>query len=175
MSDNLKKTGTASDKSEEKPTVKEVKKSYRNTALHIFQKFEQIIAGILAIFIGLLILVSILRFAQDFYHLFVLDIRKPENISFEDYQRLFGKIMTILISLEFMSSVLKVLKTHHIKTLILDVVLITALAIARKLIVFDYDHHDALTILAMGALLASIGIFYFLIRFQRKSEDQPLH
>lgn len=175
MSTKPEITGTQSDRPEQQHSAKGTKRSYRSSALHVFQKFEQTIAGILAIFIGLIILVSILRFAQDFYHLFVLDIRTPENISFEDYQQLFGKIMTILISLEFMSSVLKVLKTHHIKTLILDVVLITALAIARKLIIFDYEHHDALTILAMGALLTSIGIFYFLIRFQRKSEDQPLH
>ena len=66
--------------------------------------------------------------------------------------------------MEFLSSILKVLKTHEMKSLIQDVILITALAIARKLIVYDYDHHHASDTIALGVLLLAIGIFYFLIR-----------
>ena len=75
--------------------------------------------------------------------------------------------MTLLISLEFLSSILKVLKSHLIKVLVQDVILITALAIARKLIIFDYEHHEPMYIIALGVLLLSIGLFYFLIRFER--------
>ena len=33
---------------------------------------------------------------------------------------------------------------------------------------YDYDHHEALSTLVLGALLVSIGIFYFLIKYERK-------
>jgi uncharacterized membrane protein (DUF373 family) len=95
--------------------------------------------------------------------LFALDFFDPEEISCEDYQLIFGKIMTLLISLEFMTSIIKVLKTHNVRTLNKDVVLITALAIARKLIIYDYDKAAPLSILTLGALLIAIGILYYLI------------
>jgi len=129
-----------------------------------FIYFEKIITVILSLIIASIILIALVRISESFYHLFVQDFTQPEKITFNDYQLLFGKIMTLLISIEFMSSILKVLKTHEIKNLIQDVVLITALAIARKLIIYDYDHHDPLSTLVLGGLLISIGLFYFLIK-----------
>ena len=79
--------------------------------------------------------------------------------------------MTLLISLEFLSSILKVLKSHAVKILVQDVVLITALAIARKLIIYDYDDHDAIHTLALGGSLLCLGVFYFLIRFNFKKNS----
>ena len=137
-----------------------------------FKKFEQIVAFILSVIIGLIIVISLLRLSVDFYQLFVLDVFTPTNISFQDYQQLFGKIMTLLISLEFMSSIMKILKTHKINSLILDVVLISALAISRKLIIYDYEHHDPTSIMAMGVLLVSTGIAYFLFKFNRKHAEE---
>jgi uncharacterized membrane protein (DUF373 family) len=139
--------------------------------LLIFNGFEKIITVVLCTVIGLIILIALLRIGESFSSLFVADFFKPEDISFEDYQQLFGKIMTLLISLEFMASIIKVLKTHEVKTLILDVVLITALAIARKLIIYDYEHHQASETIALGGLLVAIGIFYFLIKVNIGKSD----
>jgi uncharacterized membrane protein (DUF373 family) len=137
-------------------------------------KFEQIITMFLSIIIASIIIISLLRIIENFYQLFVRDFFEVEKISFEDYQQLFGKIMTLLISLEFMASILKVLKSHEVKTLILDVVLITALAIARKLIIYDYEHHEPAETIVLGGLLVSIGIFYFLIKHEKKQTgSQP--
>ena len=144
------------------------KETFIDNFLKIFLRFEQVITIILTLIIGLIVLASIVRIGQNFIDLFFRDIFRPEEITFEDYQSIFGKIMTLLISLEFMSSILKVLKTHEIKTLIQYVVLITALAIARKLIIFDYEHHDAASTIVLGGVLVSIGIFYFLIKFEKK-------
>lgn len=133
----------------------------------LFLKFEQIISIGLSVIIALIIMISLLRIAQNFYELFVKDIFSLEKITFDDYLQLFGYIMTLLISLEFMSSIMKVLKSHDIKTLTLDVALITALAITRKLIIYDYDHHEPASIIVFAGLLLSLGIFYFLINYKR--------
>lgn len=137
-------------------------------------KFEQIITVGLVVIIACIIVIALFRIGQSFIDLFVRDFMEVEKITFEDYQQLFGKIMTLLISLEFMSSIIKVLKTHQIKTLIQDVVLITALAIARKLIIFDYEHDPSSTIV-LGGLLISIGVFYFLIRYKRKGDYESIY
>jgi uncharacterized membrane protein (DUF373 family) len=138
----------------------------------LFLKFEQIISVGLSVIIAMIIIISLLRIVQNFYELFISDIFSLEKIMFDDYLQLFGYIMTLLISLEFMSSIIKVLKSHDVKTLTLDVVLITALAITRKLIIYDYDHHEPISILAFAGLLLSLGVFYFLINYKKDKKDK---
>lgn len=136
-----------------------------------FIKFEQFITIILAFIIALIIIIAVVRIVQNFVVLFGHDLFQPEEISFEDYQSIFGKILTLLISLEFMSSIIKVIKSHEVKTLVQDVVLITALAIARKLIIYDYDHHTPIQTIVLGGLLLAIGIFYYLIRNDKLKKE----
>lgn len=144
------------------------KNKLTDKVLSLINKFEQIITFLVSIIIGIIIIIAFLRICSTFYTIFFNDFFSPQDISFEDYQQIFGKIMTLLISLEFMISITKVLKTHQIKTLVLDVVLITALAIARKLIIFDYEHHDPISTLVLGGILLCMGIFYFLIKYERR-------
>ena len=155
--------------------MKKSERTFMSLFLELYIKFEQVITIVLAGIISCIILISLVRIVENFYTLFAGDFFSPEEITFEDYQQIFGKIMTLLISLEFMSSILKVLKTHEIKTLVQDVVLITALAVARKLIIFDYDNHDPASTIVLGGILISIGVFYFLIKFgknERESDEK---
>ncbi|MFD0963774.1 phosphate-starvation-inducible PsiE family protein [Pseudofulvibacter geojedonensis] len=130
----------------------------------LFHKFEKVITIIVSVIIGFIIIISLLRVISELYSIISSDILSPQLIQFKDYQSLFGKIMTLLISLEFLNSILKTLKSHEIKPLVLDVCLITALAIARKLIIFDYTKNDPLLTISFGGILVSIGVFYFLIK-----------
>jgi uncharacterized membrane protein (DUF373 family) len=141
-------------------------KNYKDKFVSAFNEFENYITMGLSVIIGLMILMSFIRVGQQFYYLFFTDFIDAKTVKYEDYQVLFGRILTLLISLEFLSSILKVLKTHEVKILILDVILITALAIARKLIVYDYEHHEPMETIALGIILLCVGIFYFLIRFE---------
>jgi uncharacterized membrane protein (DUF373 family) len=137
---------------------------FDDKALIFFSKFEKYINYIVTAIISFIILISIIRISQKTYTLFIIDFFEPQEISFSDYQVIFGSILTLLISLEFMNSILKVIKQHDIKVLALDVALITGLAISRKLIIFDYDKHEAIEVFAFGFLLLAIAVYYFLIR-----------
>ena len=75
-----------------------------------FTKFENIITLFLSIIIGSIIVISLIRIGENFFKLFVTDFFQPQEITFKDYQEIFAKIMTLLISLEFLNSILKVLK-----------------------------------------------------------------
>ncbi len=139
--------------------------TWQAKVLNSFIGFEVIVTFILSIMVGLIVILSLLRIAQDFYYIFIQDITILNNIVFEDYQSLFGKILTLIISLEFLNSIIKVFKSKDVKTLTLDVVLIASLTIARKLIIYDYKNIDPAQALTLSGLLISIGIFYFLIKF----------
>lgn len=139
-----------------------------------FNVFENTITIGVSIIIGIIIVIALVRVGQNLVALFITDIFKPENITFSDYQQLFARIMTLLISLEFMRSIIKVLKTHNIRLLVLDVILITALAIARKLIIYDYDKHQAVDTAVFGGLIVAIGVFYFLVKYQAPKTKEKI-
>lgn len=145
--------------------------NFSNKIFQIFTNFEKVITILLSIIIALIIIVAVVRVGQNFVVLFARDLFQPQEITFEDYQNIFGKILTLLISLEFMSSIIKVIKKHDINLLIQDVILITALAIARKLIVFDYDHHTPMQTAVFGLILLCIGIFYYLLKKGNQFKD----
>lgn len=145
---------------------------FSNKVTKYFFGFEKIITIIVAIIIALIVVVSTIRIGKDFVDLFIIDVFSPDKISFDDFKSLFAKILTLLISLEFMNSILKVLKSHDVRTLVLDIVLITAMAIGRKLIILDYEKYSSDYILSMAGLILSIGAFYYLvgIRMNNKKE-----
>jgi uncharacterized membrane protein (DUF373 family) len=147
--------------------MKNVKSTWQTKVLNSFIRFEIIVTFILSLLVGLIVITTLIRIVLDFYYIFILDIINLKDIVFEDYQLLFGKILTLIISLEFLNSIIKVFKSKDVKTLVLDVVLIAALAIARKLIIYDYKNIDPAQAISLGGLLISIGIFYFLIKFSK--------
>jgi uncharacterized membrane protein (DUF373 family) len=144
----------------------------------ILQKIENFIIIVVAIIILIVVFISLIRIIFITYESMILDIFKPSNIKFEVYTDIFAKIITVLISFEFLNSITKALRTHEIRLLVLDVSLITALAICRKLIIMEYPDHNTEAIIGLGIVLIAIGVFYFLITFKKpngnnhKNEDE---
>lgn len=139
-------------------------KSPIDKLLRLFTRFEYLTSIFLSILIAGILLVATIRIAYFTYTMIFSNILSPATIVYADFNDLFGKIITLLIIIEFMNSILSVLKTRDLKRLVQDVTLITGLAIARKLIIFDYTDSDHMTIIAMGVMLIAVGVFYFLIR-----------
>lgn len=82
----------------------------------------------------------------------------------------FGRILTILIVIEFSHSV-HVAMTKHVGALQAKIlVLITILVIVRKLILMDLATLDARLILALGGLLLALGGLYWLISWGDRFE-----
>lgn len=129
----------------------------------VFEYFEKIITLAIAVIIAVIVVVSIIRIGNDFVHLFIVDVFEPQEISFEDYKSLFAKILTLFISLEFMNSILRVIKSHDVGNLVLDVFLIAAMAIGRKLIILDYEKYSSDYLFSIAGLVIAIGAFYFLV------------
>lgn len=150
-------------------TMEEHPSKFDHSILKLYRKFEKIIAVAVSVILAIIILFAFVRIAIDVFNSIAVNIDQPSEILYEDYQSVFGKVMTLLISLEFMSSVINIIKSHNIKRLLEDVVLIAALAIARKLIVYDYEHHEAMSIIGLGVMFLCLGIFYFFLRYERRN------
>ncbi|HTV34749.1 MAG TPA: phosphate-starvation-inducible PsiE family protein [Methylocella sp.] len=88
----------------------------------------------------------------------------------EALKETFGRILTILIVLEFSHSV-HVAMTKHVGAIQARIlVLIAILVIARKLILMDFTTIEAQMILALGGLLLSLGGLYWLISIGDRPE-----
>nr|WP_205623619.1 phosphate-starvation-inducible PsiE family protein [Desulfogranum japonicum] len=82
-------------------------------------------------------------------------------LSIGDVLATFGAFMVVLIAIEIFQNIILYLRDNviHVK-----IVLATALmAIARKVIILDYDQLEPLYIFASGMVLLATGITYYLV------------
>jgi len=73
----------------------------------------------------------------------------------------FGAFMVVLIAIEIFQNIILYLRDDviHVK-----IVLATALmAVARKVIILDYDNTDSLYVFATGVVLIATGIVYYFV------------
>lgn len=131
----------------------------------ILDVFEKIIVMVLLISTGAIILIST-------YELVVMIIRDVITISHDDDSLLFlnsvdllnvfSFILLVIIGMELFETIKHYLSNHILQAEIILVVALTA--ISRKVIVLDYQKHEALTIIGMGILVFALAISYYLIR-----------
>ena len=82
-------------------------------------------------------------------------------LSVSDLFVLFGAFLVVLIAIEIFQNITLYLSTNVIPV---KLVIATALmAIARKVIVFDYDKLEPMYIIATGVVIFSLGITYWLL------------
>ena len=130
--------------------------------MNLYERFEQVVAFILALFIAIIIVLSLVRLFVSALPLLlggVLDPLTPQTFS-----RLFGMIMTVLIAMEFKHSIIRVALRKDSIIQVKTVMLIALLALGRKFIILDTSKTDATTIAALSAGLLALGIVYWLMR-----------
>jgi uncharacterized membrane protein (DUF373 family) len=138
-------------------------------ALSAYQRFEASIASVLTVVIGAVSLVALYRLVVGVIETLVLRGLNPLDHSV--FQRIFGEIMTLLIALEFNHSLHYRISPRHGIVHAKLVILIAALAIARKIIVADLLEMSAAMTAALGALMLSLGVVYQLMREPRGRPD----
>jgi uncharacterized membrane protein (DUF373 family) len=128
----------------------------------VYRRFEAGIALVLTLVVGAVILVALYRVVISVATVLVLQTLNP--LDHTVFQRVFGEIMTLLIALEFNHTLQFVVSGErgiiHTKL----VLLIAQLALARKVIVMDLFQAPASSVLALAALVFSLGVTYWLVR-----------
>ena len=139
-------------------------------ALSFYGQFEQIITWILTISIAIIITIALLRLIVTIFQLLVIGALNPLN--HQEFELIFGMIMTLLIAMEFNHSILQTMERLHRVIQVKTVILISILALARKFIVLNIEVTPALTIVALGFAVIALGVVYWLLR-ERNDRSAP--
>ena len=139
-------------------------------ALSFYGQFEQIIAWILTLCIAAIIAIALFRLVVTILQLLVFGALNPLN--HEEFEVIFGMIMTLLIAMEFNHSILQAMERLHRIIQVKTVILISILALARKFIVLNIEVTPALTIVALGFAVIALGVVYWLLR-ERDDRSVP--
>jgi uncharacterized membrane protein (DUF373 family) len=130
--------------------------------MSVYQRFEALVAFVLTIVIGAVVVVALYRLTISVLDMLVLQSRNPLDHSV--FQQVFGEIMTLLIALEFNHTLHYVVAGErgiiHAKM----VILIAALALARKIIVADLFQVPPASAFALATLMLALGLTYWLMR-----------
>ena len=125
------------------------------------------VLGLLMIFV---IIFGVIDVAWTIYQRLITEPRFI--LTMGDILVTFGAFMVVLISIEIFQNIILYLRDDviHVK-----IVLATALmAIARKVIILDYDELDPMYIFATGIVLLATGITYFFVhKLPDKDQIEP--
>jgi uncharacterized membrane protein (DUF373 family) len=86
------------------------------------------------------------------------------------FQEIFGRIMTVLIALEFNHSIVQVLERQRHLIQVRVVVLIAILAVARKFIIIDVDKYGADTLIALAVIVTALAAAYWVLVMTDRKE-----
>lgn len=93
----------------------------------------------------------------------------PDTFFSKKLFEIFGYFLDILIALEIMENVTAYLKRHVVQV---ELVIVTSLtAIARKIIIFDFDKLGGLELLGLAAGIFSLSVSYWIVRRTVKTSE----
>ena len=138
--------------------------------LWFLKKIIHLCLKVLGLLMIIVIVSGVVDVAWTIYQRFTAEPRFI--LTMGDILMTFGAFMVVLIAIEIFQNIILYLRDDviHVK-----IVLATALmAIARKVIILDYDELEPMYIFATGAVLVATGITYFFVhRLPYRGEDQP--
>ncbi|MCG8702332.1 MAG: phosphate-starvation-inducible PsiE family protein [Bacteroidales bacterium] len=120
--------------------------------------------------IGILLVISvtlILAFADIVYEIKEKILSPPQFIiDANGLMDLFSLLLVLLIGLELLETIKAYLKEDivHVEFIIL----VAIIAIARKVIVWDFKKYSDVELLSLAAMMVGLGITYFLIKYSDK-------
>ncbi|MCU0523792.1 MAG: phosphate-starvation-inducible PsiE family protein [Elainella sp. Prado103] len=129
---------------------------------------ENVSAKVLAIALSIVILISL----TDLAIILIRDLLE-DPIGFFDKTLIdiFGLFLNVLIALELLENITAYLKKHIVQV---ELVIVTSLiAIARKIIIFDFTKYSNLDLLALGAAILALSASYWLLKKMNKPPRPP--
>lgn len=141
--------------------------------LAMLGNIEALVSKILSLAMILVILVSV----YDLTIFLVRDFLVPEILE-PDFGRfgvslfkIFGLFLNVLIALEILENITAYLKKHVIQV---ELVIVTSLiAVARKIIILDFEKKTALDLIALGVAIFALSGSYWIVRNVNRKDDHP--
>lgn len=138
----------------------------------VLKKFEKFIILILLVTMGIMILLSTYELIVILVRDVIASVQQRDTfliLNPSDLLDVFSFVLLIIIGLELFETVKQYLKSHILQAEIILVVALTA--IARKVIILNYDQTEPLTIMGIALLVISLATSYFLIKKVNKQDQ----
>jgi uncharacterized membrane protein (DUF373 family) len=131
--------------------------------LKFLKKVETIAAKVLSIAMVVVLIVSVV----DLTILLAGQLLStPYGFFNESLIEIFGLFLTVLIALEILENITAYLRKHVIQ---LELVVATSLtAVARKIIIFDFDKSESTDLIGLAIATFALAISYWIVRWTNR-------
>jgi uncharacterized membrane protein (DUF373 family) len=137
--------------------------------LTAYERFEQIVSRLVMLLISVVIIYSLILVLLDLINEFTLD---PAFVDTGALKDVFGSILSILIMIVLNHSIALALSKKSGVLQANNIVLITILVIARKVILLDFSAASFETLIGISAIALAFGLLYWLISV--RSREAPV-
>lgn len=152
-----------------KREFREAREKFR--ILSLYQRFEYFVVIFLTSLIVVIVVAALWTLTLKILFGLVLSGGLDPS-DYSAFQAVFGMILTVIIALEFKKSLLVGAEGVNIVVQIRSVVMISLLAICRKVIILDLAETDALHIVALAAAILALGLVYRLVGVCHPKSDE---
>lgn len=127
----------------------------------LFHVFETFIIYSLLILLGIAIFVSTIELGVILYE----QLMEPPFLllNINEMLQVFGFFLMVLIGLELLETIKAYLEGDKIHVEI--VFLVAMVAVARKIIIIDYEKFSAVVLLGIAALILALATGFFLVKY----------
>jgi uncharacterized membrane protein (DUF373 family) len=130
------------------------------------KRFETVLAKLLSLFMIAVILTSTIDLGVV---LFQVILEPPKNFLGRILIDVFGFFLNVLIALEILENITAYLRKNTVQV---ELVIVTSIiAVARKIIILDFDKVDGLDIIGLGIAIFALSISYWIVRNTKHSVD----
>lgn len=139
----------------------QTEKNMHSKMITLIEHFERLAALILVLIVSIIVAVPVYRVSSTVIN--GLLVGKEDPLSYEFFQKTFGQIMTVLIAIEFNHTIIQIARKIENAIQIKIVLLVAMLALSRKFIILDLAKVTPPQMLALGFIMLSLGIVYWLV------------
>lgn len=136
--------------------------------LALIKKIETLVSKVLSIAMLIVILTAIVELCIFLVREVLLNnkLADPDQFFTATLLSIFGLFLNVLIALELLENITAYLRKHAVQ---LELVIVTSLtAVARKIIIFDFDKSTGLELIALALAIFALSVSYWLVRQNRK-------
>lgn len=150
--------------------------SNHHTKDPVLSFFNRVITQVSRVLAAIMVLVIIWGVADVVYVLYQRLMAPPFMLlEIKDILATFGAFMAVLIAIEIFHNIIIYVEDNHNQQLAVEIVLGTALmAIARKVIVLDFNEVGSSHVYATAAVTLALSVGYYLIVIRPKAEKRRM-
>ncbi len=140
-------------------------------------RIERYIIKTLIAMMSLLLILATIELGYTVFRAIIDNGSDSLLIDLDNLMNVFGVFLLVLIGIELLDTIKVYFRQHVIHVEV--VMLVAIIAIARKIIVLDFDKYSGLEIMGIAAILLALAGGYFLIKrtggckFWPDEEDKP--